>query len=729
MKRIVFILFLVVAMAAWSTPGFARQPADGPGNTALLQEGVTNGVDMTNGAGTGTLTVGVVGGPDMNIFEANNPVGTVPGLAVSTDASSMHNILFNSGSTVYGDIGITNPGGPFFLDIHAGKDTTTVNFLGSVFATKIYADQTGIVNFKNGGTNYGATYLSGGGTIYLGPNTKVIGRLWNPGGANSGTLSLSGGSTLDGAVGAEFPLANINMIGGSSAQPVSGVSATITGEVKAYKFSLGTNTLNISGALAIGPNGTIETTLGSATIYGNIVVTGASTLGTGLTVRVTVPTTTLLLVGDHFHIVTGAGSNNLATVDPTNSLYTFSIWPDPAGAATIEILTIPAQAPIVNPPADPITQVAGVVADALLNTPTTPDLEAVIAAINALTTPEAVVDAEAQLAPLAASLAAPLVTFQGNRQFQNLWLTRLDMCSQFSWLQPGEDDSSCQGKNQRSGWWQKAFGYFGIQKDHGIYKGYKSKILGTMIAYDAPLGSDTRGGLGFGYARNLIDGNKYDINTDFNTYKAMAYIGHELGNWFVNGAASFGWNQYSGRRHIVFPGIDRTAHAEYDGQDYTAFASTGYHFSAQKFMITPLVSLQYSRVNISGYTEKGAGDINLRVRHQSYNFYEAGLGTKVERAFKYRGGTFVPDMHFKWLHDISNPGLKRAAEFNVPNSKEFITPGLTTEDNTYSVGIGLTLLSCACRATEWQVEAGYDYDWREDNYSANLATIRLTKRF
>src|SRR3984893_7688522 len=104
MKIILALLLLVAAGATWSPASFAqRQTAVGPGNVPLNATGVTGGVDIT---ANGTLTVGVPGGPQTDIFTGNNPVNPAL-LAVSTSASSQGNIVFNSSSTVFGAIGIT----------------------------------------------------------------------------------------------------------------------------------------------------------------------------------------------------------------------------------------------------------------------------------------------------------------------------------------------------------------------------------------------------------------------------------------------------------------------------------------------------------------------------------------------------------------------------------------------------------------------------------------------
>ena len=682
---------------------------------------------MINSATTGRLLVGTVGGPQTDILSNNDPF--VAGLlAVSTDASSTANILFNSSSTVFGDIGTSDL---FFLNINAGGNGSTVNFLGSVFATTLDVG-TGTVNFKSGSTNRTATNFKGDGKISLAPNTIVIGALTIET-ANTGTLELGGGSVLDGAVGGESGLKAVNVVGGSN---LAGVSSTITGAVSTYSFSLGTNTLNIGGALTLATDGVINTTLASPTLYGNIVPVGAANLGERLTVNALVPSTAYIPVGTEFTIIQAQSGtdNSIVTVtvqDPTNPLYTFSGTPSTNGLVKITTTGIPMTAILPAPgntSALPVTPLAVVVVPALLATTATSDLYPVLAAINAFSDPVAVVNAAAQLAPSTPGLAAPLVTFQGSRQFHDLWSSRLNMCSDVSRYDTAT--SPCQENDLRSGWWLKGSGYFGEQDADKALGGYDSRVLGSMIGYDTPLGLNTRAGLGAGYARSSIEGKTFDATIDSDSYRATAYLGHENGPWFINGSASIGWNEYSGRRHILFTGVDRTADAKYDGQDYTAFVNTGYHLPVQKFTITPLASLQYSHMDLDGYTETGAGDINLKVNSQDYNFLESGLGVKVEHGFSYSNKmTFVPDVHFKWLHELNNPTLQNTASFNVAGSPSFTTAELQTPDNTYNIGVGFTLLSCACTGTTWSLEGTYDHDWGNDGYAADRLTAKVAINF
>ena len=773
MKRAVLLPALAAIVGSWTPVALAqRQSAVGPGVIPLSATGSLGGVDMSASGITGTLGVGVPGGPATDIF--TNNIALTPGLtAVSTAASSQGNIVFNSSSTVFGAIGVTQPGGPFLRSISGGLPGTVVTFLGPVYATTLDVTGTGTVNFNSGNINILATNFAADGLISLAPNTTVIGALTTTAGAGTGTLALGGASVLDGAVGGAVGLRSINVTGGSN---TAGGTATITGAANAFGFSLGTNTLNVGGALTIangGAGGVINTTLASSSVYGNIRPIGATNLGPALRINVLVPPATFLTVGTQFNVVQAragtlqSGTNgsvvNVTVQNPTNPLYSFVAVPAAgtvAGQVVIRTTSIPLLVPVLvatpATPATPATVVPGGVTPVgspapaisvaqlpatlpiaatvvpVLLAPTvvlTPDLINVLAPINALSDPAAVVNAVAQLAPSASNLAAPLVTYDATRQFQALWVARLEnpLCQQ-----PGQTEgetATCRSSERRSGYWINGFGYSASQGARGAFVGYSAGSFGVMLGYDAQVGPNTRAGIAFGYGRTNIDGRVYSSRTNFDSYVATAYVGHERGPWYVHGAASVGLHDYSDARSINFPGVSRRARSDALGQDYTLFGTTGYHFQTQGLRITPLASLQYTRINIGSFNETGAGDLNLNIRSRSYDFLESGLGVKIARPFVRNEITVTPEVHVRWLHQLINPAMTQTASFQLDGSSPFRTPGLTSARDTLNVGGGVTLLSCNCSARIWSVEAVYDYYHRTDGYTAHRGMVRLAGRF
>jgi hypothetical protein len=106
------------------------------------------------------------------------------------------------------------------------------------------------------------------------------------------------------------------------------------------------------------------------------------------------------------------------------------------------------------------------------------------------------------------------------------------------------------------------------------------------------------------------------------------------------------------------------------------------------------------------------------------------LGVTAARAFSSDNGTYVPEVHFKWYHELVNPRIQNTwAALAFTGSESFTTQGPKTAADTLNPGVGLTFLSCACTAKTWSLEGVYDYYWSANNYSANQFMIRFTARF
>jgi outer membrane autotransporter protein len=318
--------------------------------------------------------------------------------------------------------------------------------------------------------------------------------------------------------------------------------------------------------------------------------------------------------------------------------------------------------------------------------------------------------------------------------FEDMWQARVeeiqdlccDTCEPNKPAAPA-NAQKCKG-TERSNWWIKGFDNAARQRDKETISGYKSKAVGVMIAYDVPINSETRAGVGGGYANTRIDGNNIDGNTDIDSYQLTGYISHKPGPVFVQGAVTAGIDKYSGARSIAFPGVSRTANADFTGQQFTALFSTGRHFYFGQNTLTPLASLQASRIHVDSYTETGAGDVNLRVNSQSYNFVQSSLGIKAERLMQSANGSYAPEVHAKWLHDFTSTTMQQTTTFSG-GTIPFVTQGVAQDRELFNVGAGLTFLSCKCGEKTWTAKALYDYKWNQSNYSAHQVSLIVSTKF
>ena len=701
MKKKLISAAIASALVTWAPISSARETVALPGVVGAV--GVISGVDTT---GPGTLTVG----NNQNINTSNDLGG-----ALTSDANNTASILFLGNSTV---TGFTGTSLIRFLNVSAGVNGTTVNFNGDVFATTSSVSGTGTINFNGNVTS--APVFAGDGFINLGAGRSLTGAI-TTNTANTGTLTLNGGSSVTGAIGGANGLKQINVVGGNAA---------VTGAVQAQGFSLGTNTLTITGALTTNVGGTISTTLASNSVFGNILPSGASNISaTGITV---IPTVTgVLTPGTNFRIVNGLAGTVAAPVYiiNTNPLYTFVGVPTTTGDVNIRVVLAPALAsPTANAAAISIFGVTALAGS---------DFLAAQNAIAGLANPAAINSALSQLAPSSPNLAAPWVAGQATRLFDDIWAARIDdiqdVCCDAACdtNKPSATNKThrCKSDERHGTWWAKGFGSRGTQDDVSNLNGFDTKAYGLVLAYDKPVNNQTRVGFGGGYARSTIDENNSPNQTEINSFQLMTYLHYTPGTWFVQGALTAGVDKYEGSRYIISPGLNRTASSDYTGQQYSAIVSAGQHFYFNdQVTVTPLASLQASHTRVGSYTENGAGALNLRVDSQNYDSLQSGLGVKVERVMQYGDSTYSPEIHAKWLHDFKSTTPEQNVAFTGGGSK-FHVQGVNQDRDIYNIGVGLTFLSCNCNRESWTVKGLYDYKWNESDYASHQLSLIASLKF
>jgi outer membrane autotransporter protein len=206
----------------------------------------------------------------------------------------------------------------------------------------------------------------------------------------------------------------------------------------------------------------------------------------------------------------------------------------------------------------------------------------------------------------------------------------------------------------------------------------------------------------------------------------MAYLGYAPGAWFANAAVVYGWDKYTGSRHVVFPGVDNTALSDYSGRQFTGYGTTGYHFYVGdgQTIITPMATVQYTHLTTHAYTETNGAAIDLNVNAQKYNFVQSGLGAKIARDISLSGSQLArPEVHANWLHSFGNETMRNTSTF-TSGGPAFTTAGLRPSRDTFDAGAGITFANSGA----WSVEGVYDYQWRSDRYKAHQAMINFVAR-
>ena len=605
-----------------------------------------------------TLTLAALPGSSgiYNLQGGSLTAGTVnlnPGGTFNQTGGNLNAAIFNQqGGTVTGA-----------LENHG-----TFNYSSGAFSGRLL--NYGAVNFNadftaaNGLANYSAIGIDAGRTVTL--NGEGL--------DNHGSLVVNG--TLIGG----GPLLNdtTGFLGG-------------TGTLQGAFTNRGTvnpgnsvGTLNVVGSYTQTASGILQVEFASATSYDRLMVTGApgtASLSGALTPR--------LLngyrpkAGQIFEGVVSA-TGGISGAFSTWSNFTPTLVSQPLYAANRVDLLV--QRDYTNPFLAPLTRnqyAVGTMLNGLAGA-TSGDLNTVLDTIDGLPASANVRDAYKQISPEKASALSTLGFAAANFQVRNLATrtTNLRFVQGgsgeggrvnsgnlgFNYSRPDGAMLAYNGaslsnlfsarkefKAPESRWGLFADGgaAFGSQNSSTSQTGYNFSLGGFTLGGDYRLRDNLLVGLATGYSNTSSSFYGSGGSVTANTLPFNAYASYFPGSLYAYGSVGYALNLYDLKRGINFGGLARTASSYTSGNQFNLYGETGYDLRLSRFILTPSVTLGYSALWIGGFTEQGAGSLNLKVASQSADSLQTGLGGRLTVPFEVGSVTLVPQGYAFYQHEFS----------------------------------------------------------------------------
>ena len=620
-----------------------------------------------------TLTLAAIAGSS-GIYDLQGgslTAGTVnlnPGGTFNQTGGNLNAAIFNQqGGTVEGAL----------------ENRGTFNYTSGAFSGRLL--NYGAVNFNadftaaNGLANYAAIGIDAGRTVTL--NGQGL--------DNQGSLMVNG--TLIG--------------GGTLLNDTTGFLGG-TGTLQGVFTNQGTvnpgnavGTLNVEGSYTQTASGILQVEIASATSYDQLRVTG----GPG-TVSLNGALIPMLLNGYRPHagqIFEGvvSATEGFSGVFSTLSNFTPTLVGQPLyGANRVDLLV---QRDYTNPFLFPLTRNQYAVGSMLngLAGVTSGDLNTVLDAIDGLPASANVRDAFKQISPEKASSLSTLGFAAANFQVRNLATrtTNLRFVQGgsgeggrvnsgnlgFNYSRPDGVMLAYNGaslsnlfsarkefKAPESRWGLFADGgaAFGSQNSSTSQTGYNFSLGGLSLGGDYRLRDNLLVGLATGYSNTSSSFYGSGGSVTANTLPFNAYASYFPGSLYAYGSVGYALNLYDLKRGINFGGLARTASSNTSGNQFNLYGEMGYDLRLSRFILTPSVTLGYSALWVGGFTEQGAGSLNLKVASQSADSLQTGLGGRLTVPFEVGSVTLVPQGYAFYHHEFSQGSRSLNANLNQGSS-------------------------------------------------------------
>lgn len=254
--------------------------------------------------------------------------------------------------------------------------------------------------------------------------------------------------------------------------------------------------------------------------------------------------------------------------------------------------------------------------------------------------------------------------------------------------------------------------------------GFEFHTTGLTVGLDRRFGDRVVAGAftSYSYADAELARDAGDSQTQ--SIRAGVFASFTDGPWGLDGLVSVGHHAYDLARHIRFGGLSETATASPDGFEVASAVQAGYDVTLpHDWVLTPTASLAYTHVWIDGYTESGAGPLNLRVDDQTAESLRSRLGVNLARELQLDRFTLTPHVGVAWQHEFIDDPYAGAARFATGADAFAFETGRAAPD-TLVLTAGATL-----HATDrWSLSADYTTELNDD-YQAHALHLSVRVRF
>jgi hypothetical protein len=121
-------------------------------------------------------------------------------------------------------------------------------------------------------------------------------------------------------------------------------------------------------------------------------------------------------------------------------------------------------------------------------------------------------------------------------------------------------------------------------------------------------------------------------------WTAGALVKHQMGDWLVSAALEGGEMSYKSTREAHLAGLGGTARASFDVSHWGLHSRISRQFAFDSWYLKPYMDLHATHIDSDGYTEKGAGNLNLHMAGSDSHVFGASPMVEAGTRFAFTNG-------------------------------------------------------------------------------------------
>jgi len=234
----------------------------------------------------------------------------------------------------------------------------------------------------------------------------------------------------------------------------------------------------------------------------------------------------------------------------------------------------------------------------------------------------------------------------------------------------------------KRGFWLRGFGFDQDTDGDGNAAGSRAKGVGITAGFDTRVSKDLVLGAAFSHATSDVTGSVNETGESRGNAVA-AYASYASGPWNVNANLMLALNDNSMNRNVTVGAISRTANARFDSKTIAAYGEVSYDLPQATWTLQPLAGLGVTHNRNDGFTETGAGALNIQANAQNITSTKTMFGARA--LFDLSGIQVQP--RAIWAHELGDVNKAMTAQLLGSPAAAFSTYGVDLPRDSFITGL------------------------------------------